>query len=973
MALWVAAFLGCGQTQGPATVPAEQSTQATVEVARSLFAQGKHQQALQAAQQLLITAPGNLEALRIVSRVYAAESRFAEAADVATQMALGDSIDPVVHWLIAFDWHMRAGDDAACERDLRTAIKIHPNDTRLRRTLGQWLNAQGRRFESQEHVIAMEELGGMAFNEMLSLIDLGGPFQLIDFGNLTQRSSVSLFDLGTARFTYDRGRKIEQTIQQLDRLAASFPDSPAVAAFRGRVLSQLGDQAKLAAWLNTLPKGIEGHPEYWFAVGTLLTLQQRDREAVRSFVEAVRIDPTDRRSLASLAATLDRLGENDQAKKVQETRGTLDQIMRLANNADAEQSMWVAQQLQSFVRPWEAIAWYRHAFEIQGQLEVRNDELDRRREQIRSWQSQGSIDRIRDLRLQAMLGFDGKSFPLPDLEHIPSVASLDNVEATKWKSTPLQFSDVAKSLGVQTTFISGYPKDGIKFYLHQVNGGGIAAFDYDLDGNCDLYLVQSGGNPKKASDSTPNQLYRCLSGDEFAEVSGVTLCNDRSFGQGACVADINQDGFPDLLLANIGSNSLYLNQGDGTFLASHDLMENNIDRWTSSMAVGDVDGDSLPDLVEVNYLDDPAIFESPCNGDQHDCTPQRFRAARDRILINNGDGGLRVWEQASATEIQANFGLGALVTNIDGLAGNDIFVSNDGDLNHYWKSEPADSASSSRYKLVQCAAVSGCSVGRLGYSQACMGVASGDFDHNGFLDLFVTNFYDEPVNLFLQNPSGFFIDEAARYGLVEHSMPLLGFGTQTADFDNDGWLDLAVLNGHLYDARADGVPYRMVSQLFHGHSGGFELQDAKAAGEYWQREQLGRTLATLDFNRDGRMDLIANHLDQPIAVLKNECQASNWLQLELVGVASERSAVGARVTVHAGDKRWSSWRTSGDGYMCSNEPILHFGIGKESQIDKVEIQWPSGFKQVVTAMEINHRFLIVEGEDHIAIRTVALD
>ena len=973
LALWIAAIFGCSRMQGPTSEPVDQPTAGTIEATQSLFAAGKYQQALQAAQQVLITEPDDLEAMQVVSRVYAAESRFAEAAEVATQMASVDSVDPVMQWLLAFEWHMRAGDDVACEHDLRAAIKARPNDTRAHRTLAQWLNAQGRRFESQEHVIALEERGGMTFSEMLSLIDLGGPFQLIDFGDLTKRSSISLFDLSKARLIYDRGKKIEQTCQQLDRLAASFPNSPAIAAFRGRVLSQFGDIDKLTAWLTDLPRGVGDHPEYWFAVGTSLALQQRSPEAVRAFAEAVRLDPTDRRSLASLAEQLDRLGESELARQVQNSRGILDRIMRLANIADAKESMWIAEQLQLFLRPWESLAWYRHAFEIQGQLEVRRDELDRRRAKILAWQKQGNVELIRDLRLQAILGFDCKSFPLPDFKQINSVASSNSVEVPKRNSAPLHFSDVAQSIGITTSFVSGYPKDGVKFYLHQANGGGIAALDYDLDGNCDLYFVQSGGDPKKGDDSAPNQLYRNLFRDRFVDVSGATNCHDRGFGQGACATDINQDGFPDLLVANIGKNSVYLNQGDGTFLASHGLIDDNSDRWTSSIAAGDFDGDSLPDVVEVNYLDDAAIFESPCNGDQHDCTPQRFRAARDRILVNNGDGSLRVWEQTPDSEMRPNFGLGALVADIDGFAGNDIFISNDGDLNHYWKSEQTDSAASSRDKLVECASVSGCSVGRLGYSQACMGIASGDFDHNGCLDLFVTNFYDEPVNLYLQNPSGFFIDEAANYGLVEHSMPMLGFGTQASDFDNDGWLDLAVLNGHLYDASASGVPYRMVSQLFHGHRGGFKLQDAKEAGEYWQREQLGRTLATLDFNRDGRMDLVANHLDQPFAVLKNECQASNWLQLELVGVTSERSAIGARVTVYTGDKHWTGWRTGGDGYMCTNESILHFGIGEEIQIDKVEVQWPSGYRQVITDIENNHRLLIVEGDAAITIRPVVLD
>jgi hypothetical protein len=249
-----------------------------------------------------------------------------------------------------------------------------------------------------------------------------------------------------------------------------------------------------------------------------------------------------------------------------------------------------------------------------------------------------------------------------------------------------------------------------------------------------------------------------------------------------------------------------------------------------------------------------------------------------------------------------------------------------------------------------------------------MGIASGDFDRNGRLDLLITNFYNEPVNLFLQNDSGFFVDEALQYGLVQPSTGVLGFGTQAADFDNDGWLDLAILNGHIYDASYAEIPFRMASQLMRGTKGGFSLQDAETAGPYWRRQQLARTLALFDWNRDGRMDMVANHLDQPIAILQNDSQSQNWLQLELVGTTSERDATGSRVAVHAGGQHWTGWQIGGDGYMCTNEPVIHFGIGNAETIDKIEIRWPSGTTQTWTGVEPNGRYLVVEGEEQMTRR-----
>lgn len=958
----IAAFVlvGCRPTAVPVTNQVSPTSAESIETARNFLLTGNEPQAVEVSQQVLISDPDNSDALRILSRALAAQSRYAEAAEVGWRLAQVEPSDPVLEYLLVFDWCLRASDDGGAERALRQAIAQHPNDVRPHRTLAQLLNAQGRRVESAVEVLAIEQCDAMNYSETLSLIDLGGPFQLTEFGELIARPQPSLYDLGKGRRIFDRGVRVAETLNEVDKLVHAFPQSAAVRAFQGRVLAQQQDVPKLTAWLDDLPPDILTQPEYWFAVGTWLTLQKRDHEAVRAFIECLRLDPTEHRALASLAESLIRIGEPSHAAQAQRTRGKLEAILRLANHADGEQSLWIAGQLQELLRPWEAIAWYRHALELQGQVELRRQELEQRREQVRQWQASGTVDRIRDVRLKTMIGFDRETFPWPDLKSAGEVVAMD---VATWSAPPIRFSEVAGLLGIKTTFDSGYPADGLRFFLHQANGGGIAALDYDLDGACDLYFAQSGGDPRKPNDSSPNQLYRNLAGERFVDVSVASQTADRRFGQGVSAADINQDGFLDLLIANIGMNSLYLNQGDGTFRARHELIQDNIDRWTSSLAAADLDGDSLPDLVEVNYIDDPAIYTSPCHGKNYDCTPQRFRAASDRILRNDGSGALRVEDSIANGKLPPSYGLGVVIANFDSIAGNDVFISNDGDLNHFWKSQTVSTDLTPGYQLVECASLSGCSVGRAGYSQACMGIACGDFDHNGKLDLIVSNFFDEPVNLYLQNAAGLFIDEASQYGLVEPSMKMLGFGTQAADFDNDGWLDVAVLNGHLYDARNQGVPYRMTGQLFHGHRGQFTLQAGEETGAYWQREQLGRTLVKCDFNRDGRVDLVANHLDQPIEVLKNECPAANWVDIELIGTTNERSAVGSRVTVVAADQQWTAWRTSGDGYMGSNESVLHFGIGNHANVDRVEVIWPDGRQDTLPVVEINRRLLIIEGQD----------
>jgi tetratricopeptide (TPR) repeat protein len=917
----------------------------------------------------------SLELLRAEAQSLAERGNFTAAAEIAVRLSTLDVRDPAGELILAFDWHLRSDDLAGAEADLRRALDLSPGDPRIERMMAQLLNAEGRRFEASQHVLSLARSGNVTPRELLSLVDLGGPFQLVAFPPDIGNGPESLFRLGEARHQLVADADPKAAMQTLDSLSLPKPH-PAVEAFRGRIIAETLDEGRLEQWLDNLPEGIEDHPEYWLAIGLWCSNEEQDEAAIRAFGETLKRDPTERRALREMTASLVRVGDEEKAGKVQESLATLDSIFRLASGANAEQALWIAGQLQSLRRYWEAIGWYRHAFELQGIAGSQAETLQQRVADIRNWESSGGKEQLATAQMSSLLGFDIGEYSLPDPD---SLAASRTAGERQLAQATLKFDEVAANLGVNTTFASDYPLEKVDFYLHQANGGGLAAFDYDRDGRCDLYVVQSGGDPNREGSSQPNQLFRQFAnanenepgpndvgagGIEFADVSVPSSSADGGYGQGVCAADINQDGFIDLLLANIGRNELYLNQGDGTFRRTTDHWVDDSGLWTSSVAVGDLDGDALPDIVEVNYVDDPLVFKRKCQGKQLDCTPQRFRAAVDRIFRNLGDGTFEPWEGAERISELPNYGFGAVIANFDGRAGNDLFISNDGDVNHYWKSAPAseETETPTSYRLREAAAVSGCAIGSSGIAQACMGIASGDFDRNGMLDLMITNFHNEPVNLFMQSDSGIFLDQALKYGLAGPTKDLLGFGCQAADFDQDGWLDLAINNGHIYDATYAGIPFQMTSQLFRGSPGGFSLQNADEAGEYWQRQHLGRTLALFDVDRDGRMDVVTNHLDQPIAILRNRSDAKHWVQIELVGVSSERDAVGARLVVDAGEETWTRWRTGGDGYMCSNEPLIHFGIGDAERIESLRIDWPSGNTEEFRGLEADQRYLIVEGE-----------
>jgi len=931
-----------------------------LQAAYNLDQQGRGEEALNTLTRALIISPQDKGAMALAMKIHSSLNEYLEAAAIANELAEIDIPNAGEILVKAFDWNLRGGGYEAAEANLNRAIELVPDNVTVRRLLAQFLNAQGRRFETREHVLHLIRLLAVLPDEILSLIDLSGPCSLASFDELINPSEINLFALGNARYRYIAMLESPQEVLDLlSKITDKYPSSAAAAAFRGRVLAESGRVKDLNQWFMKLPAGIEQHPEYWRACGEWLVFHDRHAEAVRAFGEAIRRDASDRGSLRSLVRSLEEMGKNDQAESVRERLAVLDQIFRIARDAKSEDAAWISSKLNEMVRPWESFAWRMYSAQLAGQFTEKINEMESRHASVAAWERKASLEQIRNARLQRILGFSIEPWPMPDLE---AQAISSPPKAVVQRSNNLQFKDVAKESGIQTQFISNFPLDGGKLYAYQINGGGLAVLDYDHDGQSDLYVVQSGGRPNDRLSSEANQLFRCGSSGIFSEVTQTSGTGDRGYGQGVCAGDVNQDGFTDLLVANIGANVMYINQGDGTFIQASHLITPQWEAWTSSIALADLNGDHLPEIIEINYIDDPRARSGSCETTDPPCQPQRFNAATDRFWRCLPDGQFVPWVDDAESRVLAKFGLGLVIANFDRHDGNDVFVSNDGDLNHFWASKKALNASSDKYQLVESAVIRGCSIGRGGNSQACMGIGAGDFDRNGMLDLHVTNFYHEPVNLFLQNQAGYFTDEALKFRLTEPSFDVLGFGTQAMDFDNNGWLDLAVLNGHVYEPKDGGVPFRMRAQLLKGSEDGFSLQEASLGGDYWQIEQLGRTLALLDWNRDGRMDMVTNHLDTPIALLENQSKDQHWLQIELVGVISERDAIGAEVQVKAGAEQWTGWQMGGDGYMCTNEPVIHFGLGDCSVVDRVEVRWPSGQTQVFNNLEIDGRFLVIEGE-----------
>ena len=559
-----------------------------------------------------------------------------------------------------------------------------------------------------------------------------------------------------------------------------------------------------------------------------------------------------------------------------------------------------------------------------------------------------------------LCGLELDDFPRPQLETLATLTHEEqSASAGQMKFEGISTRNVSAELGLDFRYASRAPPAGMLIY--QSFGGGVACLDFDQDGWCDFYFAQADGTPEERTEKSGNVLMKSLRGANFYDVSTHAQVNDRGYGQTVNVSDINQDGFPDLLVGNFGSNVLLLNSGDGTFRDASEPAGFNMYRTvTTGLCAADLDHDGLPEVIEINYTDDPLVLTKRCRdykGFERACSPTHFKPGFDHVWKNLGDGRFDRFMPIELNRETARYGLGVIVANLDGLPGNEIFVANDMTPNELWVGDIVDGTVS--YKDV--ATYKGCALGVQNTPSACMGVALGDFDGNGAQDLFVTNLYHESNDLFMQQRAGVFTNQATKTGIHDYSFNSLGFGTQAIDIDNNGDLDLVVLNGHVDDYTHRNIPFRMLPQLLLGDRRRFSLVPPDVAGDFFARPTLGRALARCDFNRDGAVDWIATHLDETVAMVKNESKIQNWIQLELVGTRSERDAIGTTVIADLGNKGKSQFAVAtGDGYMARNEQIVSIGVGMTHSVNSLTIIWPEGEQQSFENIAVNKRYLIIE-------------
>jgi hypothetical protein len=531
------------------------------------------------------------------------------------------------------------------------------------------------------------------------------------------------------------------------------------------------------------------------------------------------------------------------------------------------------------------------------------------------------------------------------------------------QSPKIQFTDITSAAGITFKHVASPDKR----YIVESMSGGVALFDYDNDGDLDLYFVNSlTVDLVKTKGKTKSELYRNEGNGKFTDVSAKSGVSDIGWGMGVAVGDYNNDGFEDLYVTCLGPDHLLKNNGNGTFSDVTEKAGVSDPRWTTGASFVDYDHDGDLDLFVSNYVDFD-INNLPEFGKGQTCQyksvpvqcgPRGLKGAGDSLFRNNGNGTFtNVTKDAGVTDPNGFYGLGVITSDFDDDGLIDIFVANDSTPNFHYRNKGNGTFEEIGFNA-------GTAVNENGSEQGCMGVTVGDYDHDGKLDIFVTNFADEYNTLYRNDGANSFTDLAYAAKVAAVSLPQVGWGTKFFDYDNDGWVDLFVANGHVYPQLPN---YRQPRLLQRNNRDGTFDEVSSQFGTVLTDARASRGVAFGDIDNDGDVDLVICDLDGPPQVLRNDGgNTNNSILIKTVGVKGNRSGIGAQVKVVSGDLSQIDEVRSGDSYISQSDLRLHFGLEQRAKVDLIQVRWPSGTVDKITNVGVNRIVTIKEGQGKIA-------
>lgn len=895
----------------------------------------------------------------------------------------------------------REGDLRGAEAEYRRLLAQFPDHPQGNYQLATLLGLCGRRQEAIEPIIRLIRQGSAEDLLLLLARDQG----VVDDPATLERGARReppdpLALLGQAWHAGDRGEH-PQALGLLRRAIEIAPELAPLHAALGRELAAAELLGELPKWNRQLPPGAEEFAETWLARARWAESTEQPGGAIRCYLEAARRSPELKVIAARLGQAIATTEDANRAAAFAQYSSKLlrlsevqDRIFFASQPSDLQGLQELVARYEDVGRYWEASAWLQLGVELDPQSTALRQQ-GARLQSLAARQRQHLVDPGATPAGQILLD----RYPLPRWD-------LADGALPKGPSEVVPTEDVSTSAELRLamwTEEGGFP---FRYFngtegpperkMYEFSGGGIGVLDYDLDGWPDVVCSQGCEWPPRFRDDRStgapqrvDRLLRNMEGRAWREVPAAAFAEAPvQFGQGVAIGDLNADGFPDVYVANAGGpNCLYRNNGDGTFTdwteeaglpAAEETADGGVaaGSWTTSCLIADLNGDGLADLFDVNYVAGSDVFQRVCTDERGHpaiCMPFDFDAQGDVLWINDGEGGFL--EQSSPRGIvdSTGKGLGVVAVDLDRSGRLSVLVANDTTANQLWV--PVAGADG-EIRFVDSGVVAGVAYNGAGKAEGSMGIAVTDLDGNGDEDFFLTNFLYETNTLYLSRGGGVYQDATKRMGFAEPSLNVLGFGTQFLDLDLDGTMELFVANGHIDDLRRRDRPYRMPPQLYRRRGDRYQWVRESTLGEYFDQLWLGRAAARLDFNRDGRPDLLVGHLEDPTHLLVNETKTANhYLRLRLVGVRSPREPIGARVTLRTGPRTGKEHApgppltqqlVAGDGYQCSNERVVHFGLGSEPPpLEGAEVRWPSGWVELFSLRGIDDEFLLVEGRGEV--------
>lgn len=931
--------------------------------ARALHAAGDASGAERAAAAALAIDPSLGEAIQIAAECAASQGELERAIQYAEETSSANPQTALeVSLRSAQIGHHRLYQFAGAERAYRVALKIAPENVEANLGLANLLGMCARRFEAIPHVLRLVRLGQAT--DLLIL--LAREDSIIQNPDALRRARIAAPDdpnppVALAWYAAESDR-IDEAIGLLRQAIQIQPDHAAAHVALGGYLVDARRFDQIGDWNERLPAAAEEFPETWIVRARMAENQDDFKGAVRCYGEAARRAPQSKIANVRLSQLLSELGYAEiaarfaqHARHLQELTDIQDRALFSNNQSSIDVLLDLVQHYERVGRLWEALGWCQLAVEIDSHNIQARQSFQRLRQNAAELPLQVTVDAT-----NVALDLDLSEYPLPNYQSPLATRAADG-EAS---SGTMSFRDDADSAGLRFEYFSGFEGAPTR-RMFEFTGGGVAVLDYDLDGLPDVYFTQGRPwPPDQPLGSHHDRLFRNLDATRFERVDAGMDAEMDGFGQGVTVGDFDADGFPDIYVANIGSNRLYRNNGDGTFTDITEQAGLMGDEWTTSCVMADLDGDGLADIYDVNYVTGDDVFDRICTDAQGHpalCMPFDFDAQPDRFWRNDGRGR---FVDATADTLSVDpkgKGLGAAVWDADGTGRLSLMVANDTTPNFFFT--PSSNADG-EVGLQEQAIPRGLAFNGEGKAEGCMGIALGDVDDDGSLDVLVTNFYNESNTLYLSQRAGGYGDRTRAMGMHEPSIDTLGFGTQFLDVNLDGRLEAFVANGHVDDLTRHGRPYKMPAQLFRLGGQRFAPVAAAELGPYFQQAWLGRGVARLDWNRDGREDLVVGHLNDASSLLTNTTpEVGNFVAIKLVGVASARDAIGTTVEAHRGDRIILRQLTAGDGYHASNERRLVIGVGSAEKIDKLIVRWPSGTVQQFEGVATSQEMTLVEGRD----------